>query len=154
MKSEQTIKPIRSERDLEKALAEIARLMEVDLDSAGEDRLDVLTTLAEAYEKENHALGLPADPIDAIKAHMDQTGRTQADLAKVFESRSRASEILHRRSALSIAMIRKLRDAWGLPTEVLVGDASVVGEKLVPYRTRRASPTRAPRRGKRGARKK
>lgn len=134
MKSERTIKPIRNERDHERALAEIAELMEKNLDDAGEDRLDVLTTLAEAYEKEHHALGLPSDPIDAIKAHMDQSGRTQADLAVLLSSRSRASEILHRRTALSLTMIRKLRDAWGIPTDILVGGASIAGERITRYR--------------------
>jgi len=142
MKSEQAIKPIRNERDLERALATIAELMEKDLDAAGEDRLDVLTTLAEAYEKEHHALGLPSDPIDAIKAHMDQSGRSQADLAALLTSRSRASEILHRRSALSLSMIRKLRDAWGIPADILVGGASLAGERITPYRVSRRRSTR------------
>lgn len=155
MKSDRAIKPIRNERDHEAALAEIARLMETDLDEAGEDRLDVLTTLAEAWEREHHALGLPADPIEALKAHMDQTGRTQADLAEVLDSRSRASELLNRRTALSITMIRTLRDAWGLPVAVLVGDASMAGEKLVRYRVRSrpAAQRRSPKVKKRGRRK-
>ncbi len=133
------IKPIRNDRDHARVLAEVARLMEADLDPAGEDRLDVLSTLAEAYEKEHHPLGAPTDPITAITAHMDQTGRTQTDLAKVLGSRSRASEILNHRSALSLEMIRKLIRAWGLPAEVLVREVPIVAEGRARYGVRRAA---------------
>lgn len=41
-------------------------------------------------------------------------GRSQADLARLFGSRSRASEVLNRRRHLSADMIARLADAWGI----------------------------------------
>ena len=51
---------------------------------------------------------------------MEMSGRTQADLGDLLSSRSRASEILHRKRALTVDMIFKLTDAWGVPAECLV----------------------------------
>jgi HTH-type transcriptional regulator/antitoxin HigA len=41
------------------------------------DRLDVLVTLVEAWERQHYPLGFP-DPIEAIKYHMDQNGLSRA----------------------------------------------------------------------------
>ena len=118
------IKPIRDDKDHAAALAEIARLMKKrDLDSAGEDRLEVLSTLAEAYEKEHHALGSPGDPVRVLKTHMEMAGKSQTDLAELLGSRSRASEILGLQTPLSLSMIRKLTDQWGLPAEFLIAES-------------------------------
>jgi HTH-type transcriptional regulator/antitoxin HigA len=51
---------------------------------------------------------------------MEMTGRTQADLASLLRSRSRASEILSRRRHLTLSMIHKISREWHLPAEVLV----------------------------------
>jgi HTH-type transcriptional regulator/antitoxin HigA len=48
------------------------------------------------------------------------TGRTQADLATLFGSRSRASEILNRKRALTLEMIHKLHEEWKIPAELLI----------------------------------
>src|SRR3546814_19104778 len=48
------------------------------------------------------------------------SGRTQADLAALLGSRSRASEILNRKRALTMDMAQKLNREWGIPAEVLV----------------------------------
>ena len=141
MRSDVKIKPIRSEKDHKAALAEIARLLEKNLDAAGEAHLDVLSTLAEAFEKEHYALGLPSDPIAALKAHMESSGKTQTDLAELLGSRSRASEILHRRAPLSITAIRMLHAKWGIPAEILIREVHGVAEKPARYR-RVASRTR------------
>ena len=140
------IKPIRNEEDHAAALAEIALLMEKDLDEAGEDRLDVLTTLAEAYEREHHALGVPSDPVAALKAHMETSGKTQTDLANLLGSRSRASEILSRQTPLSLSMIRKLNEAWGLPAEILVREVTLVAERPSTYARQRRGGQRSVRR--------
>ena len=44
------IRPIKTEEDYEWALAEIEKLLDVELDTPDSDRLDVLVTLVEAYE--------------------------------------------------------------------------------------------------------
>jgi HTH-type transcriptional regulator/antitoxin HigA len=65
--------------------------------------------------------GLPPDPVEAIKFHMEQNGLRQKDLAGVLGSVSRASEILHRRRALTVEMIRAVHKAWAIPLDSLFG---------------------------------
>jgi len=60
------IKPIKTEADYHAALSEIEKLMMAEADTSEGERLDVLVTLVEAYEKKHYALDLP-DPIEAIK---------------------------------------------------------------------------------------
>jgi penicillin-binding protein 1A len=50
---------------------------------------------------------------------MKAQGRTQADLAAILESRSRASEVLSRRRQLSPSMIEKIAQAWSIPASLL-----------------------------------
>ena len=49
---------------------------------------------------------------------IDELGQTQ--LAELLGSRSRASEILARRRALTVEMIHKIREAWKIPADLLV----------------------------------
>ena len=52
------IKPIRTDEDYRAVLGEIETLMMAEADSSEGERLDVLVTLVEAYEKKNYALDL------------------------------------------------------------------------------------------------
>ena len=56
------IGPIKSEADYERTLARIAELMDAKRDTREGDELDVLTTLAEAYEARHFPIE-PADPV-------------------------------------------------------------------------------------------
>jgi HTH-type transcriptional regulator/antitoxin HigA len=49
-----------------------------------------------------------------------EMGHSQAELARLLGSRSRASEVLNRRRALTVEMIHKLSTEWKLPADVLV----------------------------------
>ncbi|MEO8685637.1 MAG: helix-turn-helix domain-containing protein [Devosia sp.] len=113
------IRPIVSDADQRDALAEIERLWGADPESPEGARLDALVTLVEAYEEKQWPREAP-DPIAAITAHMDWNGYTQADLAQMLGSRSRASEVLNRRRALTVEMIHKLESEWGIPASLLV----------------------------------
>lgn len=53
------IRPIRTEADYEAALAVIDRLMGAKAGSPEGDRLDVLTTLVQAYEAKHYPVDLP-----------------------------------------------------------------------------------------------
>jgi HTH-type transcriptional regulator/antitoxin HigA len=56
---------------------------------------------------------------------MEQMGYNQADLARLLNSRSRASEIMTGSiKRLSIGMIRQLHDQWHIPADVLIRDAA------------------------------
>jgi hypothetical protein len=54
---------------------------------------------------------------------------TQAELAELLGSRSRASEILLRRRALTVDMIHRISETWKIPADLLVR----------PYKTKRAA---------------
>jgi len=51
---------------------------------------------------------------------IDELGHTQAELAELLKSRSRASEILSRRRPLMVDMIHKISKAWKIPADLLV----------------------------------
>jgi HTH-type transcriptional regulator/antitoxin HigA len=119
------IQPIKNEKDYQATLREIESLFKTDPGTPESDRLDVLTTLVEAYEDRNFRIPLP-DPIEAIIYHMESRGLTRRDLEPYIGSRSRVSEILNRKRALSIDMIRKLHGGLGIPADVLIQPYSLV----------------------------
>jgi HTH-type transcriptional regulator/antitoxin HigA len=73
------IKPIRTKTDYRDALKQIESLMTAKANSPEGDRLDVLTTLIEAYERAHFPMDLP-DAVEAIKFRMEQSGLTVKDL--------------------------------------------------------------------------
>lgn len=113
------IRPIRNESDHQEAMEEVARLWNSAPGSAEADRLEVLSTLIDAYEDANHPVP-PPDPIDAIRFYMEQEGMTAKDLEPLIGTRSRVWEVLNRKRRLSLAMIRRLNRKLGIPAEILV----------------------------------
>ena len=113
------IKPIKTEADYDAVLAEIDKLKDAESGTPAGDRLDILATLVEAYEAKYWHIS-PPDPITAIELRMQQKGLTRRDLEKILGSRSRVSEILHRKRPLTLDMIRRLHSLWGVPAESLI----------------------------------
>lgn len=113
------LKPIKNEQDYEAALQEIERLWDVAPGTPESDVLEILVTLVEAYEKEHYDLP-PPDPISALEYFMESRGWTRKDLEPYIGSRGRVSEILSRKRPLTLAMIRKLEQATGIPASILV----------------------------------
>lgn len=115
------IRPIRTNEDLEWAIAEVAVYFDnpPQKGSVDADRFDVLSDLIEAYESRDFDLA-DQEPIGLLKNFMEMTGRSQTELAEVIGSRSRASEILNRKRALTVEMIFRLHEAWGIPSDCLV----------------------------------
>src|SRR5271157_1256217 len=113
------IKPIKTKSDHAAALREIERLWGADEGTAEGDRLEVLTTLVEAYEHAHFPMDAP-DPIEAIKFRLEQQGADQKALIGVIGSRTRVYEVLRRDRALSLSMIRRLNQRLKIPAEVLI----------------------------------
>jgi HTH-type transcriptional regulator / antitoxin HigA len=113
------VRPVRSERDYEDALERIGQLMTAHPGTPAGDELDVLSTLVEAYEAEHHPIEAP-DPIALVEFAMEQRGADRTELEPLIGTRGRVSEVLNRKRPLTIAMIRNLKEKWGLPAEVLV----------------------------------
>lgn len=114
-----TIKPIKTEADHAAALREIERLWGADEGTARGDRLEVLTTLVEAYEQAHFPVDAP-DPIEAIKFRLEQQGADKKALIGVIGNRTRVYEVLRRDRALSLSMIRRLNRTLNIPAEVLI----------------------------------
>ncbi len=113
------VKPIKTARDHELAMAEIECLWGAASGTPEGDRLDVLATLIDAYEAQQFPMD-PPDPVDATKFRMEQQGLKRKDLEGLIGSRGRIAEVLDRKRALSIAMIRKLHSELGIPAEILI----------------------------------
>lgn len=113
------IRPIKNKSDYQWALAEIERLFDASPGSSDGDRLDVLTTLVEAYEDEHYPIPLP-DPVEAITYWMESRGLTRRDLEPYIGTRARVSEVLNRKRPLTLNMIRRLNAGLGIPADVLI----------------------------------
>jgi HTH-type transcriptional regulator/antitoxin HigA len=113
------IKPIRTKRDHQAALAEIELLWEAKKGTPEADRLEVLSLLVEAYERRHEPIADP-DPIDFLSHVMEARGLTRKDLEPYVGSRARVAEVLNRVRPLTLDMIRRLADGLGLPADVLI----------------------------------
>jgi HTH-type transcriptional regulator/antitoxin HigA len=113
------IKPIRSEQDYRAALQEIETLMMAAPGTPEGEKLDVLVTLVEAYERKHYVLDLP-DPVAAIKFEMEQKGLSAKDLEPMIGKRNRVYEVLNHKRSLTLKMIWKLHQGLGIPAESLI----------------------------------
>jgi HTH-type transcriptional regulator / antitoxin HigA len=114
------IRPIRTKADYRKALKEIERLMSAAPRTSEGDRLDVLVTLVEAWERKHKPM-TPPDPIEAIRFRMEQSGLTPKDLVPMIGRLNRVYEVLARKRPLTLEMIRRLNEGLGIPAESLIG---------------------------------
>jgi HTH-type transcriptional regulator/antitoxin HigA len=131
------IGPIKTEEDYNRALAAVDRLMEAEADTPEGDVLDVLVTLIEAYEAKRWAIDLP-DPIEAIRARMEQQNLRPKDLEPFLGTSGRVSEVLNRRRPLTLTMIRRLEHGLGIPARILIREpAAPRAQKRVKRRRSR-----------------
>jgi len=117
------VRAIRTDDEYDAAMKTLRPLFDADPDPASDDgaRLEALALLIEHYEATRWPIPA-APPIDVLKFMMEQNDRTQADLAKLLGSRSRASEILNGKRDMTLDHIRLLAREWHIPAAALVGD--------------------------------
>ena len=126
------LKPIKTDADHEAALIEIERLWDAEEGTPDGDRLEILTTLVEAYEETHFPMDMP-DPIDAIKFRLEQQGEDKKALIGIIGNRTRVYEVLRGDRPLSLAMIRQLNERLKIPAEILI--------RPVRARKRNSNPT-------------
>ncbi len=114
-----TIKPIRSDADLSATFRRLEQIFHAPEGTAEADERDVLVTLVEVYESKRFPIG-PADPIEAIKFRMEQQGLSPRDLEAFIGPSGRVSEVLNRKRALSLRMIKRLHEGLSIPYETLL----------------------------------
>lgn len=113
------IKPIKTKADYRAVLKEIEGLMTASANTPEGERLDVLATLVEAYERKHYPMELP-DPIEAIKFRMESLGLKPKDLQPMIGGLNRVYEVLNHTRPLTLSMIRRLHEGLGIPAECLI----------------------------------
>ena len=114
---------IKTDEQYHRFLSEVERLAAEDPDpeSQAGARLELLAKLVEEYEKTRFAFE-KSDPVDAILFRMEQQGLRQKDIADLLGGKNRASEVLARKRALTLPMIRSLYERLESPAGLLIGE--------------------------------
>src|SRR5574338_881368 len=117
-----TLIVIQNDADHAEAKALGARLMPSDAEA---DRARGLAQarLIEAYERTRWPRKRPALR-DLLAYLMDQHGLTRADLIPILGTASRVSEVLGGKRELSMTMIKRLRDRFHVPADLLIPPTS------------------------------
>ena len=124
-------KLIKTEEEYARALAELGALAAVSPAPGSPDaeRLELLGLLIEQYEEAQLPRRLPS-PLEAIRFRMDQQDLQARDLIPLLGSRSRVSEVLAGRRALTLPMIRSLHRGLGIPAEALLQEPNASPETI------------------------
>lgn len=123
-KYDMKIKILKTEQEYEEACDRIYTLIHstekaIEPHSPVGEELELLSLLVEKYEQEHYPVDAP-DPIEAIKFRMDQMDLKQVDLAPLLGGKTRVSEILNGKRALTLKMIVLLNRYLGIPFESLI----------------------------------
>jgi HTH-type transcriptional regulator/antitoxin HigA len=113
------IKPIKTEKDYQKALTRLEEIFDSRPGTSEGDELDILALLIERYEDEHYPIEAP-DPIEAIKFRMEQMGYKQKDLEKIIGYKGHVSEILNKKRKLTLEMVRNLHEKLNIPLNALI----------------------------------
>jgi HTH-type transcriptional regulator/antitoxin HigA len=113
------IRPVKTKSAYRAALKEIESLMKARANTPEGERLDILVTLVEAYERKHFPMDLP-DPVAAIRFVMEQRGLTVKDLEPMLGRANRVYEVLNRKRPLTLKMIWHLHKQLGIPAESLI----------------------------------
>ncbi|MEP6508339.1 MAG: helix-turn-helix domain-containing protein [Gemmatimonadales bacterium] len=113
---------IRNEVEFDSAVADLDFLAEADPQegTAAYDRMELLTILIAAYEDDHLPPFEAASPQEIVQFMAEQRGMTNAALAELIGGRPRLSEFLGGARELSKGQMIKLRDALGIPVDLLL----------------------------------
>lgn len=114
---------LRNEVEYDTAVAEIDTLLDIgpELDPESQDRLEFLSVLVEAYDREHYPMGETATPQAVVAFMLEQKGLTRADLTDTMGGRSRVSDFFSgKRPLLSRGQIVRLREQLGVPADLLL----------------------------------
>ena len=123
---------IKNDDQHENYLARLDELMDLE-DHTQDDieEIELLGLLISTYEETNFPIDLPT-PVEAIKFRMDQLGLDDSDLVRYIGQRSKVSEILNGKRALSKQMIKSLYEGLGIPLNVLMETNQLLDEEFKP----------------------
>lgn len=113
-----TLIVVQNDTDHREAMALIEKLMASDA-PADRARMRAQAQLVEAYEKTRWPRRAPSLP-DLLTYLMDQHDLTRADLVPLLGTPSRVSEVLSGKRELSMSMVRRLRERFHIPADLLI----------------------------------
>jgi HTH-type transcriptional regulator/antitoxin HigA len=113
-----TLIVIENDADHAEAKALVEQLMGSN-DPADLARMAAQARLVEAYERIRWPRRSPSLP-DLLTYLMEQHGLSRADLVPLLGTPSRVSEVLNGKRELSMSMVRKLRDRFHIPADLLI----------------------------------
>jgi HTH-type transcriptional regulator / antitoxin HigA len=115
------LKLIKNEQEYESYLEWVNELFDKKVpknSSEGED-IQVALLLIKQYEDEHYPVLLP-DPIDAIRAKMEEKGLKNKDLVGKIGSKGYVSALLNKRKPLTLEIARIFHRELGIPAEILL----------------------------------
>ena len=114
--------PIKSERECDRLIAEVGRLMErgeENLSAEETSLLEMMSILIEDYDRKHYPLS-PSQPHKMLAFLLEQRGLEAHDLWPVLGSKSRVSEILSGKRAVSKAQAKKLAAFFHVPLDLFI----------------------------------
>ena len=110
--------PITSDRQHREYLSVLDKLASKPEVTADEDKYaQVLITLVEAYEEENHRIP-NASPVEVLRTLMHANDLRQKDLASIFGSESVVSEVLSGKREINKKQIQRLSERFNVSPAV------------------------------------
>ncbi len=114
--------PIKDEREYDRFVAEVGRLMErgeENLSVEENSLLEMMSILIEEYDRKHYPLS-PSQPHKMLAFLLEQRGLKPHDLWPVLGSKGRVSEILTGKRAISKAHAKKLAAFFHVPADLLI----------------------------------
>jgi HTH-type transcriptional regulator/antitoxin HigA len=114
--------PIKDEREYDRLVAEVGRLMErreENLSAEEGSLLEMMSILIEDYDRKHYPLS-PSQPHKMLAFLLEQRGLEPHDLWPVLGSKSRVSEMLSGKRAISKAQAKKLAAFFHVPIDLFI----------------------------------
>ena len=116
------LKILKTKADYESCLDWVDEMFDkkVPANSSLGEQLQIALLLIKQYEDEHYAIPFP-DPIEAIRAKMEERGLKNKDLVGKIGSKGYVSALLNKRKPLTLELARIFHKELGIPAEVLLG---------------------------------
>ncbi len=115
---------IQNEADHQAAKALVSKLMRSS-DADDRARMVAQARLVEAYERARWPRRTPRLP-DLLTYLMEQHDLTRADLVPLLGTASRVSEVMSGKRELSMTMVKRLRERFHVPADLLISASESV----------------------------
>lgn len=109
---------IQNQADHGTAKALVSKLMQSN-EASDRARMVAQARLIEAYERARWPRKAPPLP-DLLTYLVEQNGLTRADLVPLLGTASRVSEVMSGKRELSMTMVKRLRERFHIPADLLI----------------------------------